>query len=60
MKSKKDEYGPAQEVARTPASAEGLTKDYQGEKIGAEGDDVFKMINRRYILKQKQNIFLEQ
>ena len=60
MKSKKDEYGPVQDVARTPASAEGLTKDYQGEKIGAEGDDVFKMINRRYILKQKQNIFLEQ
>jgi hypothetical protein len=62
MKSTKDEYGPAQavEVARVPASAEGLTKDYNGEKIGAEGDDVFKMINRRYILKQKQNIFLDQ
>lgn len=60
MKSTKDEYGPAQEVARVPASAEGLTKDYHGEKIGAEGDDVFKMINRRYILKQKQNIFLDQ
>lgn len=60
MNMKKDEYGPAQEVARVPASAEGLTKDYHGEKIGAEGDDVFKMINRRYILKQKQNIFLEQ
>jgi hypothetical protein len=60
MKSQKDEYGPVQEVARIPASAEGLTKDYHGEKIGAEGDDVFKMINRRYILKQKQNIFLDQ
>lgn len=60
MKSQKDEYGPAQEVARTPASAEGLTKDYHGDTIGAEGDNVFKMINRRYILKQKQNIFIEQ
>lgn len=62
MNTKKDEYGPAQavEVARVPASAEGLTKDYHGDKIGAEGDDVFKMINRRYILKQKQNIFIDQ
>jgi hypothetical protein len=60
MNTKKDEYGPVQEVARTPASAEGLTKDYHGETIGAEGDNVFKMINRRYNLKQKQNIFIEQ
>jgi hypothetical protein len=62
MNSKKDEYGPAkvQEVARTPASAEGLTKDYHGDTIGAEGDNVFKMINRRYNLKQKQNVFIEQ
>ncbi len=60
MNSKKDEYGPVQEVARTPASAEGLTKDYHGDTIGAEGDNVFKMINRRYNLKQKQNIFIEQ
>ena len=60
MNSKKDEYGPAVEVARTPASAEGLTKEYHGDTIGAEGDNVFKMINRRYNLKQKQNIFLDQ
>lgn len=63
MNIKKDEYGPAlsnQEVARTPALAEGLTKDYHGDTIGAEGDNVFKMINRRYNLKQKQNIFIEQ
>ena len=60
MNSKKDEYGPVQEVARTPASAEGLTKDYHGDTIGAEGDNVFKMMNRRYNLKQKQNMFIEQ
>lgn len=63
MNMKKDTYGPpieSQEVARTPASAEGLTKDYHGDMIGAEGDNVFKMINRRYNLKKQQNIFIEQ
>lgn len=57
MKIDRDKYGPA---VREPASAEGLTKDYHGDTIGADGDDVFKMINRRYRVKKLQNIFIEE
>jgi hypothetical protein len=62
MNMKKDEYKAVEtkEVASAPASAEGLTKDYNGDMIGSDGDDLFKMMNRRYILKKHQNIFLDQ
>lgn len=61
MTMKKDEYGDVKkEIASVPASAEGLTKDYNGDTIGSDGDDLFKMMNRRYLLKQHQNIFIEQ
>ncbi len=56
-KLQKDEYSPAAD-AREPASAEGLVKDYHGDTIGVDRDDLFKMINRRYILKTHQNIFI--
>ena len=44
--------------ARGPASAEGLAKDFNGELIGVAGDDIFKMMNRRYKLKTAQDNFL--
>lgn len=45
---------------RNPASdsADGLVKDFNGELIGAAGDDIFKMMNRRYNLKAAQDSFL--
>jgi len=43
---------------RAIASAEGLSKDFNGELIGVSGDDIFKMMNRRYKLKTAQDSFL--
>lgn len=39
-------------------ASEGLTKDFNGEQIGAKGDDIFKMMNRRYRLKASQDAFI--
>jgi len=43
---------------RSLASAEGLSKDFNGELIGVAGDDIFKMMNRRYKLKEDQDSFM--
>jgi hypothetical protein len=43
---------------REPASAEGLAKGFNGELIGVAGDDIFKMMNRRYKLKSAQDSFI--
>lgn len=43
---------------RDPASAEGLAKDFNGDMIGVAGDDIFKMMNRRYKLKSSQDNFI--
>jgi len=40
------------------ASAEGLAKDFNGELIGVAGDDIWKMMNRRYKLKTAQDSFM--
>lgn len=45
-------------TGREPASAEGLVKDFNGELIGVAGDDIFKMMNRRYKLKTAQDSFI--
>ena len=43
---------------RDPASAEGLAKEFNGDMIGVAGDDIFKMMNRRYKLKASQDNFI--
>lgn len=40
------------------SSAEGLVRDFNGENIGVQGDDIFKMMKRRYLLKDKQDSFM--
>jgi hypothetical protein len=55
----KDEYKPIISEERVPASAEGLLTNYHGEMIGVDGDDLFKMMNRRYKMKLIQNFFLD-
>lgn len=46
---------------RDMASVAGeVTKEFKGDQIGLGNEDVFKMINRRYNLKNKQNNFLDQ
>ncbi len=42
---------------RNPAG-EGLTRDFNGEAIGAAGDDIFSMMNRRYKMKTSQDSFI--
>jgi len=42
---------------RNPAG-EGLTRDFNGESIGAAGDDIFSMMNRRYKMKTAQDTFI--
>lgn len=39
-------------------AAEGLAKDFNGELIGVAGDDIWKMMNRRYKLKTAQDSFM--
>lgn len=42
------------------ATAEGLTRDFNGESIGAAGDDIFGMMNRRYKVKTSQDAFISK
>lgn len=50
---------PVIEVDRKP-SMEGLSKKVNGDLIGVRGDDIFKMINRRYLDNSKQDKFFGQ
>lgn len=46
---------------RKPSSqSEGLTRSFNGENIGASGDDIFSMMNRRYIMKANQDSFISK
>jgi hypothetical protein len=50
----------ANSAGRLPASAlvAGLTSTYNGERIGVASDDIFQMVNRRYLLKNDQDAFI--
>lgn len=39
-------------------SSEGLTREFNGDLIGAAGDDLFTMMKRRYNLKAEQDTFI--
>jgi hypothetical protein len=52
-----EELPSALEDARRPTS-EGLSRDFNGDLIGASGDDIFTMMNRRYKLKNEQESFI--
>ena len=47
-----------QDVASRRPTSEGLTRDFNGDLIGAAGDDIFTMMNRRYKLKDEQDSFI--
>jgi len=49
--------GDGRDSKRNPAGA-GLTRDFNGEAIGAAGDDIFSMMNRRYKMKTAQDSFI--
>lgn len=50
--------GKADPRERNPAAAAGLIKEFNGEPVGAAGDDLFVMMNRRYNLKNAQDSFI--
>ena len=39
---------------------EGLVRNFNGDTIGIANDDIFKMMNKRYILKSAQDSFIGQ
>ena len=43
---------------RKPANADGLVVNINGDLYGVAGDDIFKMMNRRYKLKTAQDNFI--
>lgn len=60
-----DEYGygsgqGAGAAAREPAAASvaGMTVNYNGDRIGVAGDDIFLMMTRRYQQKSREDAFL--
>lgn len=58
-------YGAAQTgsglgVDRDPAQVAGMQKNYNGEPIGVSADSIFKMMNRRYKVKESQSSFLDE
>ncbi len=50
----------ALERKRNLASDAGLVRDFNGDAIGISNDDIFKMMNKRYILKKAQDSFIGQ
>lgn len=51
--------GKGKGLKRNPAG-EGLTRDFNGDTIGAAGDDIFSMMNRRYKMKTAQDSFMSK
>ena len=52
-----DKLGDSALADRRPSS-EGLSRDFNGDLIGAAGDDIFSMMKRRYNLKNEQDTFI--
>ena len=50
--------GPRSSVDRNPAQVAGMARDLNGQPIGVSADDVWKMMNRRYQLQEKNGSFL--
>lgn len=47
-------------VDRDPAQVAGMQKNFNGEPIGVAGDSIFKMMTRRYKVKESQSSFLDE
>ncbi|MBC7742808.1 MAG: hypothetical protein H7061_11455, partial [Bdellovibrionaceae bacterium] len=48
----------SKDISKRKPSSEGLTREFHGDTIGAAGDDIFSMMNRRYKLKAEQDTFM--
>jgi hypothetical protein len=51
--------GPKLGIDRDPAQVAGMQKNYNGEPIGVAGDSIFRMMTRRYKVKESQSTFLD-
>jgi hypothetical protein len=47
-------------INRDPAQVAGMQKDFNGEPIGVAGDSIFRMMTRRYKVKESQSSFLDE
>jgi hypothetical protein len=52
--------GSALGIDRDPAQVAGMQKNYNGEPIGVAGDSIFRMMTRRYKVKESQSTFLDE
>lgn len=53
--------GASAEDMRMPAhQMAGMQKDFNGDPIGVSADSIFIMMNRRYIVKKKQDSFFDE
>ena len=53
-------HGAGLGIDRDPAQIAGMQKNYNGEPIGVSGDSIFKMMTRRYKVKESQSTFLDE
>ncbi|MBC7370671.1 MAG: hypothetical protein H7326_03845 [Bdellovibrionaceae bacterium] len=53
------ERGAKLGIDRDPAQVAGMQKDFNGEPIGVSGDSIFRMMTRRYKVKESQSSFLD-
>lgn len=47
-------------IDRDPANLAGMQKNYNGEPIGVAGDSIFRMMTRRYKVKESQRAFYDE
>jgi hypothetical protein len=47
-------------LGHDPTNLAGMQKDYHGEPIGVAGDSIFKMMTRRYKVKESQRSFFDE
>jgi hypothetical protein len=52
--------GAGSGIDRDPAQVAGMQKNYNGEPIGVSADSIFKMMTRRYKVKESQSTFLDE
>lgn len=50
--------GAAGAKSRRPSSVAGMSKDFNGDKIGVAQDSLFEMLHRRYRVHNDANSFL--
>lgn len=53
-------FGKKAGLDRNPANIAGMQKNFNGEPIGVAGDNIFEMMKRRYVAKDRQSAFYDE